>query len=112
MEVEFRQRGIAPTASGTCGMAQALVVLSQVVEAPDGLAANGLESEPEPDSAAALAGPSLDEIGIDHRATMVVAENLPPFPAICDAELDAIERYMSDILDAVLGGGVGATTAS
>ena len=37
---------------------------------------------------------------------ILVSDNLPAVPAITDAELDAIERYMGDILDMVLGGNI------
>ena len=39
----------------------------------------------------------------DGEPTIRVCDNLPAVPAISDAELDAIERYMGDILDMVLG---------
>ena len=44
--------------------------------------------------------------GDDHQSTILVRDNFPAVPAISDAELDAIERYMGDILDLVLGGAV------
>lgn len=34
---------------------------------------------------------------------LIVADDLPGSTPICEAELDAIERYMGDILDEVLG---------
>ena len=40
----------------------------------------------------------------DVQPTILVSDNLPPIPSISDAELDAIERYMVDILNVVLGG--------
>ena len=45
-------------------------------------------------------------IGGGDESTILVSDNLPGVPAISDAELDAIERYMGDILDMVLGGTV------
>ena len=42
----------------------------------------------------------------DDEPTICNSDNLPAVPAISDAELDAIERDMGDILDMVLGGTV------
>lgn len=33
---------------------------------------------------------------------LAVADDLPSYPSISEAEIDAIERYMADILDEVL----------
>ena len=53
--------------------------------------------------------PAVEDIG---APPISVSDDLPAVPAICQAELDAIERYMGDILDLVLGPAGGAATAS
>ena len=72
------------------GPAPTLDLRIRPVEEPAGAAGDAKEkaSEPDPKDTAAPA----------------IIDDLPAIPAICEAELDAIERYMSDILDVVLGG--------
>ena len=43
-------------------------------------------------------------VGLDDQV-LTITDDLPHDAAISSSEIDAIERYMSDILDVVLGSG-------
>ena len=82
------------------------------MSAPVKIIQNALLAEPKSGSDESRAVSSL-EAGCDVNARPItVIDDLPDVPAICQAELDAIERYMGDILDLVLGPAGSATTAS
>ena len=77
----------------------------------DGQAASLVEREVSPwlGSAVQPSQPVVEDSGVP---PITVSDNMPAIPAITDTELDAIERYMGDILDMVLGGGDSASAAS
>jgi hypothetical protein len=50
--------------------------------------------------------------GRPDEAPLAISDNLPDHAAISNAELDAIETFLSDILDQVLGNGATPATAS
>ena len=82
------------------------------MDGPSDKVVDALLAELRASSATSTAARPLDP-GCDESARPItVIDDLPDVPAICQAELDAIERYMGDILDLVLGPAGSATTAS